>query len=83
MENAASKLLATPDPSVGALEAWFNSRTGANGTVSVAGTVVRQGSTCQVVNYATTLRDGQHRDALQHQDALVIWCKTSSGWRRG
>ena len=77
MEEAASKLLARPDLSVGSTEAWSNDRTGASGTVSVEGTTVRHGMTCQRVNYATTRSGGQERDTV------VNWCKTPAGWRIG
>jgi hypothetical protein len=77
MEDAASKLLARPDLSVGSTEAWFNDRTGASGTVSVEGTTTRHGMTCHKVNYATLQQGGRHRDSV------VNWCKTPAGWKIG
>ena len=76
MNRAAEQLRAKANVPDGTSTEWSNSRTGANGTVTVVNTFHTRGMLCRKMDYSATRNDGQGPAT-----ATLDWCKTSQGWK--
>ncbi len=76
INEARSSVLAEP-ATVGATRSWTNPKSGNSGTISITGTVQRQGMECRAVKYIFNLK-AQQRTAV----APMNECKTDDGtWK--
>ncbi len=76
MERTARQLAAEGNVADGASKEWSNPRTGASGSVTVAGTFHNRGMICRKVDYTATTQGRQSPSTT-----TVNWCKTARGWK--
>jgi surface antigen len=73
--DAAARLLAKPDPTVGASEAWSGPTSGNTGTMTVERVYKQNGNDCRAVRSTVHYKQGNERSFV------LSTCRVSGQWR--